>query len=338
MSPLMVGIGFLLVLVLVGVILVWLAFVFAQRSVPELTGLGSPSEGDQLTRYQLLCLQGDRLKARNDFRNGLLQTTAGLAVIAALLAGWFQVQSSQAQFAQQQASSQAQFAQQLASSQGQFTQQQDLTRRGQLADRFRAAIDQIGRTDSADAVLGGIYVLESVARDAWESVPRQNRIRLAVYDVLVAYIDRHAAWTFGQPKPASRGFDEMRILSPDLQAALTVLGRRDRLSNDPPLDLGYVAIIDADLYQTDFSDAVFIGDDLEDVDFIGANLKNAVLEGADLNGADFFNAHMEGADLKFADLSRAKGLKNAFLKGATANAKTKWPDGFDWQAAGVTQG
>jgi uncharacterized protein YjbI with pentapeptide repeats len=338
MIQLMVGIGFLVVLVLVGVFLVWLAFVFARRSAPELTGLGNPSEGDQLTRYQLLCLQGERLKARNDSRNGLLQTTAGLAVIAALLAGWFQVQSSQVQFAQQQASSQAQFAQQLASSQGQFAQQQDLTRRGQLADRFRAAIEQIGRSDSADAVLGGIYVLESVARDAWESVPQQNRIRLAVYDVLVAYIDRHAAWTIGQPKPNSRELDTMRISAPDLQAALTVLGRRDHLQSDPFLDLGYVAITDADLSNADFSGAWFIGDDLENVDFVGAHLENAKFGAAEFNRTLLYHAHLEHANLNHADLSQAIDLKDAYLQGAVADAKTKWPTGFDWQAAGVTQG
>jgi hypothetical protein len=317
-----------LILVLLGVLVavsIWGAFYFARKVVPDLSELGTVVPGDPLTRYQFLTLKADHLKARNDARNGLFQATAGIAVIAALLGAWLQVQASQSQFAQQQLSGETQ-----------FRDQQDLARRGQLADRFRAAVDQIGRTDSLDARLGGIYVLESVARDAWDSMPRQNRIRLAVYDVLLAYIDRHAAWTRDQPAQAFKGFDEMRIYAPDVQAVLTVLGRRDQQADDPNLDMAYIAIPDATLFRADLRNANFIGDGLQDVDFIGAHLENAAFQDADFYYADLFGAHLENAKLLNADLSGARNLGDAYLKGATANANTKWPKGFDWQAAGVT--
>jgi uncharacterized protein YjbI with pentapeptide repeats len=54
----------------------------------------------------------------------------------------------------------------------------------------------------------------------------------------------------------------------------------------------------------------------------------------DLTGAYLQGADLQGADLQGADL-RAAHLQKAQLRGAQANADTKWPDGFDWRAAGV---
>jgi Pentapeptide repeats (8 copies) len=48
------------------------------------------------------------------------------------------------------------------------------------------------------------------------------------------------------------------------------------------------------------------------------------LEGAFLGGA-----HLEGATLRDAR------LEDADLEGAVADEHTRWPDAFDWRAAGV---
>jgi hypothetical protein len=66
-----------------------------------------------------------------------------------------------------------------------------------------------------------------------------------------------------------------------------------------------------------------------------ANLRGANLRGADLGGADLRDADLRGADLWGADL-RGADLRGADLRGAFANEFTRWPDGFDHAARGVT--
>ena len=73
-----------------------------------------------------------------------------------------------------------------------------------------------------------------------------------------------------------------------------------------------------------------LGADLRYADLGGADLGGANLRGADLGGAD-----LGGADLRYADLWRAD-LRGANLGGAFANEFTRWPDGFDPAARGVT--
>ena len=79
--------------------------------------------------------------------------------------------------------------------------------------------------------------------------------------------------------------------------------------------------------------------DLAQADLTGANLTGANLDGADLTGAKLAqttltDADLEGAILVNADLTGAV-LTGATLKDATYSAQTRWPDGFDPQAAGA---
>jgi hypothetical protein len=84
---------------------------------------------------------------------------------------------------------------------------------------------------------------------------------------------------------------------------------------------------------------------LEEADLRGSrmlwvSLAGAHLEGADLRGSGplwFVNlagAHLERADFSGVDLTQVF-LTGAHLEGAKTTASTSWPDGFDWQAAGV---
>ena len=85
-----------------------------------------------------------------------------------------------------------------------------------------------------------------------------------------------------------------------------------------------------------------------------ANLRNANLSGASLSGANLSGANLTGANLSGANLSSltanldvfmmpsitiSKGdanLKGAKLKLSKYNSYTKWPEGFDPEAAGAT--
>ncbi len=75
--------------------------------------------------------------------------------------------------------------------------------------------------------------------------------------------------------------------------------------------------------------AIASGADLRGANLTGANLTGADLSGAYLSGADLREANLAGADLSEAFLS------DAHLRLARYNADTKWPEGFDPEAAGA---
>ena len=80
---------------------------------------------------------------------------------------------------------------------------------------------------------------------------------------------------------------------------------------------------------TDCRGAILVGADLSHFDLSGADLTDADLSDADLSGAILWNADLSGADLTNAN------LVGAMLRLAKYNANTKWPLGFDPEAAGA---
>jgi hypothetical protein len=95
----------------------------------------------------------------------------------------------------------------------------------------------------------------------------------------------------------------------------------------------------ADLSDAHLEGALLAGARLEGADLRHARLEGAHLAGAKLKRANLADAHLEGADLGGADLKEALYLDKAHLAGAEATDDprhpTRWPDGFDWRAAGV---
>ncbi|MBO4210810.1 pentapeptide repeat-containing protein [Micromonospora echinofusca] len=100
-------------------------------------------------------------------------------------------------------------------------EQQRLTAQGQITDRFTKAIEQLGQPGAGkvDVRLGAIYVLERIMRDSAADQP-------AVVDILAAFVRVHAA----APKRPTYTPDTFPPV--DIQAALTVLGRRDATRGD----------------------------------------------------------------------------------------------------------
>ena len=184
-----------------------------------------------------------------------------------------------------------------------------LSREGQVTDRYTKAIEQLG-SDKLDVRIGGIYALERVARDSARDHP-------TVMEVLSAFIREHSheAWP-PSDHPASPA--QIRSTGPDVQAAVTVVGRRDAKRDVERINLR----------RADFTRANLTGADLS-----RANLSRAHLTGADLTGADLTGANLTGANLLFArlthaDLSRADlsdaNLSRAHLDGADLN-DARWP-------------
>jgi hypothetical protein len=228
----------------------------------------------------------DRRKLQNDIRAALLQAIGGAALIVGLFFTW-----------QQQHTTSQQVARQL-----------EVTQQGQAGERFSRAIGQLGGK-TMEAKLGGIYELEQLARQAKDR-------RLVIFDVLAAYIRQH-------PPPAlpacAVDTTPLKVRAPDVQAALTVLGRRKPQPGDPPIDLSSAKICGADLEGADLSGAYLLHADLS-----GANLDNADLRGAELTRADLSDTYL--------GYTKLQGAKTYVIN---ATSTTKWPQGFDWEKAGV---
>src|SRR6204780_426651 len=115
----------------------------------------------------------------------------------------------------------------------------ELTAQGQVTDRYSTAIEQLG-SEKLDVRIGGIYALERVARDSARDHP-------AVMEVLTAFIREHSR----EPWPPSDPGGQEREPStrPDIQAAVTVVGRRERQRDLPErrIDLTRAVLADADL-------------------------------------------------------------------------------------------
>jgi uncharacterized protein YjbI with pentapeptide repeats len=111
----------------------------------------------------------------------------------------------------------------------------------------------------------------------------------------------------------------LQVRQADVNAAVTVLARRIVLAGDPPLDLSGSLLAGARLGW-----ARLAGADLRGADLRGTSLEHADLVGAHLEQSLFCGTQFQGAD-----------LRGAHLAGARASADTRWPDGFDWRAAGA---
>jgi uncharacterized protein YjbI with pentapeptide repeats len=169
--------------------------------------------------------------------------------------------------------------------------------------------------------LGGIYALERIARDS----PKDQ---WTIVEILSAFIRHHAPAPAGTPDtPAPRR--ELKVLPSlrtDVQAALTVLGRRSPLITEPgTIDLSKTDLARANLKQAHLGNASLSGAYLEGASLIDANLERTNFEEAHLEGAVFLlaclkdaslrEAHLEGATLWRADLTRAH-MRGAVLLGA----------------------
>ena len=267
----------------------------------------------------------NRFDRENDARKTLAQIVGGIFVLAGLYSSvkTFDVQR-----------------------QGTTLQQE-----GQITDRFSKAIDQLGAvspgggTDengrpkiNLEVRLGGIYALERIAADS----PRDH---WTIMEVLMTYVRENSPSSRQEPRlhrtlDAKAGSSVAATTPPhvrtDIQAILTVIGRRD-ITRDPPnrqLDLSGAALTGANLMNANLNSAILIKANLSGANFMdsslraadleGANLERAALVDTNLTGAVLKDADLKGADLSGADLSGAI-LADEQLIGALGDSDTKLP-------------
>jgi uncharacterized protein YjbI with pentapeptide repeats len=200
-----------------------------------------------------------------------------------------------------------------------------------LADRFMGAVAQLGH-DKIETRVGAIYALERVAQD----FPKEHWM---IMEILTAFVRENTALTqqeqIEQPRDSGFRFGVINFeqdISPklrtDIQVALSVIGRRNLLSesSNQKLDLRNTDISGADLTGANLQRADLRGASLQRADLTSINLYAANLEGAKLRGSVFYEANLQqtnlstanlcGANLNKANLSEAN-LRSANLSGAS---------------------
>lgn len=175
----------------------------------------------------------------------------------------------------------------------------DTAREGQFADRYSRALEQLG-SEKLDVRSGAIYALEGIARDSVKDHP-------TVMEVLTAFIRQHSSEQWPPPGHSQTA----RFTRPDIQAAVTVIGRRDVKRDLPgrPIDLYHAILIRANLN--------------------GVDLRHATLSRVDFTGADLRDADLRDANLRDANLRDVRRLDSADLTGVRWAEGAPVPEGWE---------
>jgi uncharacterized protein YjbI with pentapeptide repeats len=131
-----------------------------------------------------------------------------------------------------------------------------------------------------------------------------------IVEILTAYVRENARRKDIDSKVGVEHTGAVRYPRADIQAILTVLGRRN-----VKYDQGPMRLQKADLQGADLSDANLRNADLLQTDLSGANLTGADLRGATLGFTDLSGASLTGANLSGA-IFEAAIFSGAFLIGA----------------------
>ncbi|MGW6902655.1 pentapeptide repeat-containing protein [Streptomyces sp. NPDC054919] len=202
--------------------------------------------------------------------------------------------------------------QQFEHAQEQFThtqkkdrEQVDVTREGQVTDRYVEAIKLLGSASLAER-LGGIYSLERIMDDS-------KRDAKTVIEVLAAFV-RSYSFTKGEESGDVKSPSER--ISEDAQAAVTVLARRSEGTKGVP-----VSLVGAKLRGVQLENADLASWDMRSTDLSQANLQQARAAGTRLEGANLEAAYLYRTNLQGAYLSEAK-LAETNLWGADLREAT----------------
>ena len=181
----------------------------------------------------------------------------------------------------------------------------------QITERFTKAVEQLASPEIA-VRLGGIYALERIAKNSQDD-------HWTIMEVLTAFVREKC------PLKEEEEREPLPKIPTDIQAALTVIGRRDCKNEEENqrLDLHNTDIRGADLSGANLKKANLNAAILEEANLVKANLEEAELRAANLKNSNFYKAildktilcqaNLERANLQAADLKEAK-LSEAILK------------------------
>jgi uncharacterized protein YjbI with pentapeptide repeats len=247
----------------------------------KLPGSSTPTTNPTLVQQskleeQLFNFQKERTDLEQKIMIGFIQLMGGLFVAATVYISWQNFKQTQKNVA-------------IAAENLRKTQKSiEVAEDKQLTERFTQAINQLGtetKEGEGDKIairLGGIYALERIAKDS-------EKDHWTIMEVLTAFI-RVKSPSSETEKSSDSDLQQSQKelfpgITPDVQAALTVIGRRKKREEPEKLDLSGVNLREANLIGARLS---------------GANFSSSKLSRAKLNGADLTGANLRGADLRGA--------------------------------------
>src|SRR5262245_5247484 len=256
-------VAFILVVLILWLVPKWQ--VYSYRARFDSLGLGKPE------RIQL---EKDLITAENDARVTIALTIGGLLVLLVLYATFRNMEIARENLR--------------------------VAEEGKLTERFSKAVELLG-SDKLDIRLGGIYALERIAQDSLKD-------HWTVMEVLTAFVREQSRKEYRDyipslsESPSSIGIiDDELTLREDIQAALTVIGRREWSKVERPNQ-------ELNLMQA-FLGKVFLFDaNLRNANLFKTNLQQSILFRADLRNAILADAILIGADLKIGRASCTDGV------------------------------
>ena len=204
----------------------------------------------------------------------------------------------------------------------------------QITERFTKAIEILD-SKNISIRLGGIFALERIAKDS-------KKDHWTIMEVLTAFVRENAPL-----KKEEIHQEQLPKIPTDIQAALTVIGRRyvDQDPENQGLNLQYTnleraslseaKLQGASLSEANLNRADLIRSKLQGASLIGANLQGASLIGANLQGASLSEANLQGAFLIGANLQGAS-LREAKLQGVYLEANLEGADLFGANLQGAS--
>jgi hypothetical protein len=186
-----------------------------------------------------------------------------------------------------------------------------LSRRGQITDRLSRAIDQLGH-ESMGLRIGGIYTLEHLAREAPSEQP-------AIIEILTTVVR-----TQSNAQPPADGLVDIAglyVITGDIQAALTVIGRRDRAHDGD----AHLSLAGADLRNADLRGAQLQHFDLTAANMLMARIDGASFAGATLDHARIFALDLVGVDVTGASFRHTDLTNTRMTSGQRAQANASVP-------------
>ena len=324
------------------VILVSLAIIYIPQYQAGLYKSQVSNTGE-LTKAERIQLEKDAVDFANKARATLAQILGGLSILGTIGVALWSAKIAQA------AQTNAETAQKNLKL-TEDTAQKNLAHleSSKITERFSKAIELLGNKDSLDVRLGAIYALERIARDSQPD-------HWTVMEVLTAFVREKSKDNEQehQKKLEQTPSAEFKLAA-DIQAVLTVIGRRKRRTEetfDQRLDLREAYLPKANLSNGHFEKAILHNaylvraylwkTHLEEAELWHSNLENAVLKdahvektkfcGTELKGVILCGAYLKEADFycpNFEPILPVKNLDWSQLKEANLNDKPILPPDF----------
>ncbi len=234
----------------------------------------------------------------NSIRNlaiAFLGTTSGLAALFGVYLAILRAEENKRQSDSAESQSEAADRQSAAAE-----QQANTAEQGQITDQLNKATEGLGKNNAnnepvIEVRLGALYALERIAQDS-------IRDHIQIMEILCAYVRQNS------PKKTYKDLPEkIDPLREDIQAALTIIGRRDKWHDGEK----HLEHEQRQNYRVDLRNCDLHGAQLDDANLIGAmldssNLNDILLNHANLTDATLNHAILDGAQLNHANLTGAE--------------------------------